>query len=502
MRSKKALLNTIISLIEQAITIFCGVIIPRLIISKFGSDVNGLIYSINQFLGYIVLLEAGVGGVVRAALYKPLSLKDSKSISGIIKATEKFFKIIAYTFIVYLIIVSILLPYIVKSEFTWIFTFSLVIIIGISTFFQYYFGISYQILLQADQRQYITSALQIFTIIVNAILVVILIKLNANIYIVKLASSIIFLIRPIILKLYVKKKYKITSECDADEKAIEQRWDGLGHHIAFLIHNNTDIALLTIFSSVKEVSVYSVYFMIVSGVKTLTVTFSTGLEAAFGNMIAKGEKKVLEKNFSIFEFISFTITTILFSSTALLILPFVMLYTEGITDVNYYRPLFAYILIAAEGIYCIRVPYNAIVLAAGHYKQTRNGAFVEALINIIISAVLVYKLGIIGVVIGTFCAMLFRTIQYALYISRNIIKRDIKQFIKRCLIYSLTILLIIIIINNLNFSIVNNYLEWFLYAIKVTLISSIITLIVGKIFYNKDIKNILCILNRMIKFKK
>ena len=63
------------------------------------------------------------------------------------------------------------------------------------------------------------------------------------------------------------------------------------------MHENTDITVLTLFTNVKEVSVYSVYYMVVSSIKKLTVTFSTGLEAAFGNMIAKNEKRALDKNF-------------------------------------------------------------------------------------------------------------------------------------------------------------------------------------------------------------
>lgn len=61
MRSKKALANISVALILQIVAIICGLILPRLIISTFGSDVNGLINSITQFLGYIILLEAGVG---------------------------------------------------------------------------------------------------------------------------------------------------------------------------------------------------------------------------------------------------------------------------------------------------------------------------------------------------------------------------------------------------------------------------------------------------------
>src|SRR5690606_14531980 len=100
MRSKKAIANIIISLLYQIVAIICGLIVPRLIISTFGSSVNGLISSITKFLGYIVFLEAGVGGVVRAALYKLLAEKSVEKISAINKATEKFVRAIGLIFLV------------------------------------------------------------------------------------------------------------------------------------------------------------------------------------------------------------------------------------------------------------------------------------------------------------------------------------------------------------------------------------------------------------------
>lgn len=91
MRTKKALKNIICEFLLELVTVVCGLIVPRLIIGTFGSGINGLSSSISQFLSYIVLLESGVGGVMRAALYKPLAENDINSISGIIKASERFF---------------------------------------------------------------------------------------------------------------------------------------------------------------------------------------------------------------------------------------------------------------------------------------------------------------------------------------------------------------------------------------------------------------------------
>lgn len=499
MRSKKALANIIVSLIYEFVVIICGLIVPRLIISTFGSSVNGLISSITKFLGYIVLLEAGVGGVARAALYKPLADKDIYSISRIIKATEKFFKTIGLIFLSYLLIIAVIFPSIISEDFGSFYTFSLVLIIGVSTFFQYYFGVSYQILLQADQRRYITNIVQIFTITINTILVVILVRLGFGIHMVKLTSAVVFILRPIFVNIYVNRKYGIVKNVEPDNNAVKQRWDGLGHHIAFLLHNNTSIAVLTLFADIKEVSVYSVYYMVVSAIRQLTATFSSGLEAAFGNMIAKNEEKVLDRNFQVFEFFMFSLTTVLFTSMASLILPFISLYTSGVTDVNYYRPFFAYALVLAEAIYCIRIPYHSVVLAAGHFKETRNGAFAEAFINVIISVLLVKKLGLIGVATGTMVAMLFRTIQYAVYLSKNILKRSMWLFVKRVVVYSLTTLLIIIVVNNMPGLEISSYISWIVYAMIVTMVATVITFLVGLLLFFEDIKNIYLIIKRLVR---
>ena len=60
---KKTRLNMISSLGLQFITILSGFIIPRQILLVFGSDINGLINSLTQFLNYISLVEGGLGSV-------------------------------------------------------------------------------------------------------------------------------------------------------------------------------------------------------------------------------------------------------------------------------------------------------------------------------------------------------------------------------------------------------------------------------------------------------
>ncbi len=492
MRSKKALMNTVASLALQFVTVICGFIVPRLIIGEYGSEVNGLVSSITQFLGYITLFEAGVGGVVRAALYKPLADNDINAMSGIIKATESFFRKIALIFVAYMLVLAGAFPLIVNRSFDSVFTASLVVIIGISTFAQYYFGMTYTVFVQADQRRYITAFLQIFTIILNAVMVVIFVKLGASIHILKLGTAAVYVLRPLLLNVYVNKRYKFDKSAKPNKQAIKQRWDGLGHHIAYFVNLNADVVILTLFSkistafSIAEVSVYTVYHAVVYGIVSITSSISSGMEAGFGNMIAKNEKENLNKKFSLYEFLSYTIITVMFTCAGILIVPFVSVYTSGITDINYIRPLFAYIITAAYAAYAIRSPYNILTLAAGHYRQTRNGAFAEAAINVVISVIGVYFWGIVGVALGTLVAMSFRTVQYAWYLSKNILERSFGIFIKRILTAALASAASILIVYFIPSFSVDSYFTWILFAIETFAVTASVTFVTSLIFSKKE----------------
>ena len=70
--NNRALLNAVASVTLQIVTIINGLIVPRLILESFGSELNGIVLSINQFLSYISLAEGGVTGVVSASLYRAL----------------------------------------------------------------------------------------------------------------------------------------------------------------------------------------------------------------------------------------------------------------------------------------------------------------------------------------------------------------------------------------------------------------------------------------------
>lgn len=492
---KKLSLNMILSLLLQLVTIASGLIIPRLILGAFGSEVNGLVQSLNQLLNYISLLEGGVSSVMMASLYKPLIDKNDKRLSSIVKTMLGFFRKLSLVFVVYALALGCIYPLIVKSSFSWIYVFTLTIILGANMLIQYAFAVSYKLLINADNDVYVTAIVQIVCIILNTVLVYVGLKVFPNIHAVKLITAVVFILQPIGYKIYVDRKFHLDKHCEEDEQALSQRWDGFGINLAAFVHGNTDIVVLTAFTDLFAVSVYSVYHLVFNGIKTLLNAIFDGLNPALGKMLAKGDHKELENYYGNYEFFAFSISTVFFAIGAILIVPFVSVYTRNITDTDYNQPVFALIMIVAEFFYCIRSPYLNLAYQSGHFKDISKYAYAEAIINIITSVILVQFLGIIGVAIGTLAANVYRTIT-PVYFSKKIIKRSYGIFIRYTVVYSLMAVIAYVLAKLVIRIPVVGYGSFIVYGILATVLTVSLFLITTWIFYRENLVGVFKLLHR------
>lgn len=490
MRRKRAAVNTLFSLLLEAVTLISGFIVPRLLIGTFGSEMNGMLHSITSFIGYITILQSGVGSVIKAALYKPLAKKDYHTLNIIIATVGDFFKKIAFITIGYVLLLAVGYPVLYAENHEFFFTASLVIIIGLSTIAQYYFGIVYQMLVEADMRSYIYSALQIATIIIHTVLTVVLIQLECSIHTVKLASALVFVMRPIVLNLYVHKKYPLNHHVQKDPSLLKQRWEGFAHAIAYFIHSKTDIFVLSTFSKLENVSVYGVYAMITTGLTAFVKAIDKAVGAVLGNIIASEERENLRLTFGAYNTFMHIVATTLFATAAVTGCAFIQIYTAGISDSNYIQPVFCFILISAEFLYCLRLPYNSVIYAAGLFKETRNSALTEAVINLCLSCLLVFRFGLIGVAIGTLAAMTYRIIYFLIFMKKHILMLPFSFQCKRLLLtlgfYTLTVFSASLLPCS-----ADSYLAWFLYAGGVFASVFVITLLMNWLFFRKDLQILL-----------
>ena len=490
--------NSISPLIYQAITIICGFILPRLILSHFGTEVNGLVNSITQFLGIIAFLELGVGAVVQSSLYKPLADKDNITVSKVITSADKFFRRLGYVLAIYVVVMLFYYPYLVKQSFSFMFTATLIAAISIRSFAQYFFGIVNRLLLLADQKAYIQYIAQTAAVIANTVGCYVLIAFDCSVQVVYGLTSLIFFLQPLAIHLYIKRSYALDRHIYYDVEPIKQKWNGIAQHIAAVILSSSDSIVLTTFSTLVNVSIYTVYYLPMSGARLMIMSMISGIQALIGNLWAKQDFAELRKVFAWTEWSIHTGTTLIFTLTAILIVPFVQVYTHGVNDANYMQPLFGVLLVAANSGHCLRLPYNIMILAAGHYKQTQHNYIIAAVMNIVISIIGVKQFGLIGVALGTLAAMVYQTVWMAWYNSKNFIQWPMKNFFKQIVVDAVSAVGIFVVGRYFSLSAVG-YVSWVILAIKVTACGIIVGAIVNYVFYREYMLKIVSMVMKRFK---
>ena len=487
-RKKKTTINVITSFFHQIVLFVCGLITPRLILRAFGSSYNGVISSATQLLSMVSFLTLGVAGALRSELYHSLAANDYEETSRTMKAANNYMRKVGLAVIVYAVILMIIFPYISTSDLSNVECAVIIGIISIDTFALYFFGTANYSLLVADQKVYIKSLVAAGVTVLNTIAVALVIRGGGNIFAVKGTSALVYAITPISIAIYVKNHYRLDTKCEPRKDALKKKNDAAIHSVANIVHDNTDTLILTLFMDIKFVSVYTIYYAIVGKIKTLIKETGTGIEAALGNMWAKNERETLAKTFRTYEFGMSSFVVLVFSCIGVLLVPFIELYTAKVTDINYLRPDFALIITAAEAVFCIRQPYRSLVHVTGFFKETKNAAIIEAVLNLTVSISLVKFLGLNGVAVGTLIANLYRTLSYSRFVSSQILRRDYGQVIKRILWTAVGMGISIAVASvTLNVVPVSGWIGWIIKGIIAFGISSVVVLMMAFLFYRRDL---------------
>lgn len=501
MRKKRFIWNMMSSLGGQIVSLVCGFILPRMILNAFGTQINGLVSSITQFLTVVSLTEFGMTAVVQSSLYEALAENDNTKISKILTSSSHFFRKIAVVLMLYVITLGMLYPVLIHTNYDYWFVFTLVIILSINSIGQYLLGITNDQLISADQHAYILSITSMLTTMLNTAACYLVIKIGAGIHVVKLITASIFLLRPFVSAIYVKMHYCVNKHTKYDHEPIQQKWNGVSQHIAYYVFSSTDVIVLSLFSTLENVSIYSVYSLVLNGLKQICSLFENGIKPLFGEAWARKDQKRLRTYFSMYEIIMHMGSIFVFGCASSLIVPFVRVYTRGINDANYMASTFSLIITVAYAVLNIKNPYNTLIQAVGHYKQTQHNYVTVACINIFISVAMVYKFGLVGVAVGTLISAGYQVIWQANYLYKTILNFPALRIVKflQCDVFCFVLGKMV---TSLLPSQVDSYFQWIVMAIPSAVIWIVIVLSMSALFYWNDLNQLKRIVMRNRRARK
>lgn len=205
MKRKDFLKNIVTGFVGQLIAIVMGMIIPRIMISSYGSDVNGVVSTTVQVFSYLALLEAGIGQSARIALYKPIADRDNEKISMIFLSAESYFRRITLYYGIGVIVISLIVPYIMKSDMPHLTILSVFFLEGMSGVISFYYVQTPTILLNVDGKGYINNYVTLSNKIIGYLAKITLASLGVSIVIVQFSFFIITVLKVVFYRVYVKK---------------------------------------------------------------------------------------------------------------------------------------------------------------------------------------------------------------------------------------------------------------------------------------------------------
>ena len=418
MDAKRGIRNITSGIGNQVLTMGLALIIPRLVLLNLGSEVNGLTHSISSIFTYLTLLEAGVGKATTQALYKPIALDDKAAINGIMAATKKFYDRTGFIYLAVLFLFAAIYTLFVPTDLPpWI-VFSVIILTGASSVLSYFVQGKYRVLMATEGKSYILTDISSISHLLASLAKIALLVWGFGIVEIQGMYLFFSVLQMLFILYYIRKNYRwLDLSVEPNVQAISQRHYVLLHQISGMVFNNTDTLLLTIMTNLKTVSVYSMYNTMYTVVQSVLNTISFSFSYAMGQ-IFHTDKKRFEKIHDVYELYNMSLTFSFICILHLFILPFMKLYTSGVTDTDYIDPyiptLFTAFYLLSNG----RASSGLVIDFAQHFEQTKWRAILEMSINISVSIVGIYFCGIYGALFGTIAALFYRANDMIMYANR------------------------------------------------------------------------------------
>jgi O-antigen/teichoic acid export membrane protein len=435
----------------------------------------------------------GIGNASIVALYKPIADNDYETLGGILTSSKKMYLRSGSVYVLIVLIIALAYPALIKGQADYYYTFLMVLCIGSVNAIDYFILGKYKVFLIAEQKYYILNIFRIIATILLIVGSVVLLYGGASLLLVKAVAVFTHLLEALLVYLYIKRKYGYLNYNSKTEYKIEQRWNAMVHQLCATVVYNTDLVVLTIFlpgRELSEISVYTVYAMVLSMVSNLTGTLTTGINAGFGDMFARKENETVINIFNVYEYIFFVALFCLYSCCGVLITSFVNCYTLNVTDVNYIRYGVG-LLFTLNGLTAqIKEVSGVIINGAGRYKETQRYAVEEAVVNIVVSLILVRFYGIIGVLIGTLVSHIIMDFRFIVYAGKNLVYGTLKLTVRR-LFRNFIISFVAIAVGVSIVPLATGWIMWIKQAICVAFLGIVLFVGVNILCENKSVIEIL-----------
>lgn len=420
--------------LSNAVTGVLGIALQKIFIIKLGETLLGVNSTYTSILSVLSLAELGLGTAVNFSLYGPVARGDKETVKAYMQFYKKAYRIIALVIACVGLALVPFLRFIIRDPVGIDSNADLIgyyLIFLFNTVSSYFVAYKYS-LPNAEQKNYIQSNVLTITKIATVLTQIALLLLVPNFYLYLLAAAAIELIQKIFANAYLNRKYPLLKEKNVRKLTAEEFSDIKKKTGALVCHKvgdaarlQTDSIIITSFINVTMSGYVDNYNKVINLIANFVNVIFNSVISSFGNLIATESNEKQYEMFRVYRFFAFWIYG--FSSVG-----FFLLLTPFITW--YYGDRFA-LSAAVVGAILIdfyfkgeRVVLSNYKTAAGVFEQDKFLPLIQGAVNLVLSIVLVQRIGLLGVYIGTIVSGLIANIIRPVIIYRACFNRKADSY--------------------------------------------------------------------------
>ena len=431
-RTKKTLINTATGLISKFFNIIFSFALRTAFIYYLGVQYTGVSSVFSDILTMLSLSELGISTAIATALYAPLHDKDESKIRKLMNFYKKAYRYIAVFILIVGIILLPFLQYLISDVPDIKESIYVIFIFYILKTAASYLLIYKTTILNADQKQYIVTKFETICMFVRYLIEIICIVIFKQFMVYLVIEVIATILQNIIVTNKISKNYEYAFK-KTDEKLDKKEMKSLFKDIKGLsmfkisssIGNSIDNILVSSFISTSIVGILSNYTLIRKQIESILHQFFNAVLPSIGNLVAEKDNNRQIIIFNRLFYISFVVVNFCAVSMFVLFSPFIKMW---LGEKYVLSNIIAFIIAFDFFLYILLQAISSFRTANGLFVKGQYRPLVTAVLNIILSILLIKKFGIFGTILATVICRLVTQWYDPYILFKNVFKSSFKRF--------------------------------------------------------------------------
>lgn len=476
-RLQKVKKNIAVGYLSQIVTAVASFLCRTIFIYELNAAYLGVNGLFSNILGILSLAELGFGVAMNYEMYKPVAEGDYAKVKALLKVYRKVYHYVAIFILVAGIALTPFLPVLVKDPGDIGNIYIYYVIYVVNTVVGYYATYLLSVT-NAEQNEYISSLFSMGHILLANILEIVVLIVFKSFYMYLIVWLLATVIQQIALRMYFKKKYKYILEAndeplDDDTSAhIKKNMGGLiVSKFCEVLLLQTDNIIIALGLNIITVGYADNYQLIINNLKKMMLSLLKGVVPSLGNMVALESQEKGYEVFRVYDFVDYLIYGVVTICLVVLFQPFMSLWAGSEKMIDYWSMIVLCLAFYIAGRSQSFLNYKT---AYGIFYDMKAISVVAVIMNIGISVVGVFKLGLIGVYVGTCVAGLYQNVRILMISYNKITGHSCSKYLMKRAYQVLIIIPPILLVNSLSsyFSPEVSLLRWLLFAAVTTTIAA------------------------------